>query len=196
MEPRGANVPAPDASREVNAESAERHSLGRLLFCGFFPAERQPLMSLALKRLACAATLLGIVAACDTSPPTGPMPQARVDNAATTIAGPLIAFASTRTADLFQTFVMKANGTKISQLTYQPFYNARPDWSRDGSRITFTACRAGDDSCEVYVMNADGSGQTNLTRNFALDHMSVWSPDGKKIAFVSDRDGNEEIYVM
>ncbi len=91
---------------------------------------------------------------------------------------------------------MKANGTKVTQLTYQPFYNARPDWSRDGSRITFTACRAGDESCEIYVMNADGSAQTNLTRNFASDFMSVWSPDGRRIAFASDRDGNSEIYVM
>lgn len=151
-------------------------------------------MSYGLKRLACAAAIMAVVAACDTPFSADPI-QARRDGG-TTIAGQVIAFASTRNADLFQTFVMKANGTKVTQLTFQPFYNARPDWSRDGSRITFTACRAGDESCEIYVMSADGSAQTNVTQNFASDFMSVWSPDGRRIAFASDRDGNSEIYVM
>ena len=158
-------------------------------------------MSFGLKRLAYPAAVIAIVAACDTPIPAGPTLQARLGDRGATIAGQLIAFASTRDADLFQTFVMKANGTKLTQLTHQPFYNARPDnarpdWSRDGSRITFTACRAGDESCEIYVMNADGSAQTNVTHNFASDFMSVWSPDGRTIAFASDRDGNSEIYVM
>jgi len=115
------------------------------------------------------------------------------------IAGQLIAFASTRGREadfIFQTYVMKANGTKVTQLTDQLSYNARPDWSHDGARITITSCRLGDDSCEIYVMNANGSAQTNVTHNFATDVESAWSPDDKKIAFSSDRDGNFEIYVM
>ena len=157
-------------------------------------------MAVGPKRLAYAAAVIAIVAACDAPIPVGPAPSDQLVSAAksggTTIAGQLIAFASTRDVDFFQTFIMKANGTKVAQLTYQPFYNARPDWSHDGSRITFTACRAGDDSCEIYVMNADGSAQTNVTTNLAGDFMSVWSPDDRRIAFASDRDGNSEIYVM
>ena len=152
-------------------------------------------MTFAPKRLACGAAVILIVAACDAPTPVGPVPQARLDGG-TTIAGQLIAFASPRDAGLFQTFVMQANGTKVTQLTNQPFYNARPDWSHDGTRITFTTCRPWDNSCEVYVMNANGSVQTNITNNYATDHMSVWSPDDRKIAFASDRDGNWEIYVM
>jgi len=124
------------------------------------------------------------------------MLQARLGGDGATIAGQVIAFASTRDAGLFQTFVMQANGTKITQLTNQPFYNARPAWSHDGTRITFTTCRPWDNSCEIYVMNSNGSAQTNLTNNFATDEMSVWSPDDRSIAFASDRDGNSEIYVM
>src|SRR6266480_3382180 len=153
-------------------------------------------MPYGLKRLACAAAVIAIVAACDAPIPAGPVPQDQVASAAqpggAIIAGQVIAFANNRNAGLFQTFVMKANGTRVTQLTYQPYYNARPDWSRDGSRITFTACRAGDESCEIYVMNADGSAQTNVTHNFAADFMSGWSPDGTRIAFASDRDGNSE----
>jgi len=61
-------------------------------------------------------------------------------------------------------------------------YNARPNWSHDGRRITFTACRATDLSCDIYVMNADGLAQTNLTHDFSTDQMSVWSPDDSRIA--------------
>src|SRR5882762_105614 len=160
-------------------------------------------MPFGLKRLGCAAAVLAIVAACDAPIPAGPVPQDQVVSGAqpggAIIAGQLIAFASTRGREadfIFQTYVMKANGTKVTQLTDQLFYNARPDWSHDGAKITITSCRLGDDGCEIYVMNANGSAQTNVTHNFATDVESVWSPDDKKIAFSSDRDGNSEIYVM
>src|SRR2546425_3743504 len=152
-------------------------------------------MAFGPKRFAAAAVVIAIVAACDAPTPAGPVLQPRL-TAGATIAGQLIAFASPRDAGLFQTFVMQANGTKVTQLTNQPSYNARPDWSHDGRRITFTACRPWDNSCEIYVMNANGSGQTNITNNYATDHMSVWSPDDRRIAFASDLDGNWEIYVM
>jgi Tol biopolymer transport system component len=93
-------------------------------------------------------------------------------------------------------FTMTKNGSKQTQLTNIPTYNARPNWSHDGRRITFTACRVTDFSCDIYVMNADGSGQTNLTHDFSADYMSVWSPDDRRIAFVSERDGSPQIYVM
>ncbi len=96
----------------------------------------------------------------------------------------------------FNVYAMTKHGSKQTQLTDFPFYNARPDWSHDGKRITFTACRATDASCEIYVMNADGSGQTKLTDNSSDDVISAWSPDDSKIAFTSNRDGNFEIYVM
>ena len=112
------------------------------------------------------------------------------------LAGQLIAFASDRDGTGFQVFLMQANGPKQTQLTHVPGYNARPNWSHDGRRITFTTCRPTDFSCDIYVMNADGSAQTNLTHDFSTDQMSVWSPDDRRIAFVSDRDGTPQIYVM
>ena len=82
------------------------------------------------------------------------------------LAGQLLAFGSDR-AGFFNVFVIQGNGSKQTQLTDVPGYNARPNWSHDGRKITFTACRVTDFSCEIYVMNADGSGQTNLTNNFS-----------------------------
>src|SRR2546425_7471611 len=111
------------------------------------------------------------------------------------LAGQVLAFASDRQG-FSNVFLMQENGSKQTQLTDVPGYNARPNWSHDGRRITFTACRVTDFSCDIYVMNADGSGQTNLTHNFSTEQMSVWFPDDGRIAFVSDRDGSPQIYVM
>src|SRR2546423_1275513 len=83
------------------------------------------------------------------------------------LAGQLIAFASDRDGTGFQVFLMQANGPKQTQLTHVPGYNARPNWSHDGRRITFTPCRPTDFSGDIYVMNADGSAQTNLTHDFS-----------------------------
>src|SRR5205823_60452 len=53
----------------------------------------------------------------------------------------------------FNVYVMTKGGSNQAQLTDVPGYNARPNWSHDGRRITFTACRVTDFSCEIYVMN-------------------------------------------
>src|SRR5881394_4579019 len=102
-------------------------------------------MAVGPKRLAYAAAVIAIVAACDAPIPVGPAPSDQLVSAAksggTTIAGQLIAFASTRDVDFFQTFIMKANGTKVAQLTYQPFYNARSEERRVGKECTIQ-CRS------------------------------------------------------
>src|SRR5437879_9265789 len=116
---------------------------------------------------------LGLVltSAC-ADPPTSPKaldasltPAPALDDGV--LAGQLLAFASDRDQGSFEVFVMQENGLRPRQLTTVPGYNARPNWSHDGRRITFTACRPTDQSCEIYVMNADGSGQTKLTDNFS-----------------------------
>src|SRR5436190_20908836 len=97
--PRGKQIAKP-------AERATR--LAGFFFQGSF-------MTFALKRLACGAAVILIVAACDAPTPAGPVPQPRLV-AGTTIAGQVIAFASPRDAGLFQTFVMQANGAKVTEL--------------------------------------------------------------------------------
>jgi len=80
-------------------------------------------MTVGSRPLALVAAVIVIVAARDAPTPSGPVPQPRLA-AGATIAGQVIAFASPRDAGFFQTFVMQANGTKVTQLTNQPFYNA------------------------------------------------------------------------
>ncbi len=78
------------------------------------------------------------------------------------------------------------------------YTNSSPDWSPDGTQITFTSNRSDGLADVIYVMNADGSEVYSVGQEGAdFDLMPVWSPDGRYIAFQSNRNGwAEEIFVM
>jgi hypothetical protein len=94
----------------------------------------------------------------------------------------------------WEIFVMNADGSGVTQLTYNQAHEHMPAWSPDGSSIAFEGDRGG--NAEILVMNADGSRQIQLTDNPADDNHPAWSPDGSKIAFSSTRSGDREIFVM
>jgi Tol biopolymer transport system component len=121
---------------------------------------------------------------------------------AVTVAYPSMVFTSRRApGTILALFTMKADGSHVAQLTFNPERDFRAEYSRDGSRIAFTSDRDGPGSIlnfEVYTMLADGSNQTRLTFDPDFDDNPTWSPDGSKIAFASNRGGEEQgsIYVM
>ena len=109
--------------------------------------------------------------------------------------GQMIAFARLNPGLGESIYVVKADGSRLRNLTPKPVGTyADPAWSPDGRKIAFVSDRDG--NSEVYVMNANGKGQRNLTRNPAFDADPAWSPDGRKIAFASKRDGKYGVYVM
>lgn len=65
-----------------------------------------------------------------------------------------------------------------------------PAWSPDGSRIAWTANRAG--RLAIWVMSSDGSHKRLLTQG-ASDALPAWSPDGRRIAFVDVATGALEV---
>ncbi|MCJ7628798.1 MAG: hypothetical protein MUO50_10480 [Longimicrobiales bacterium] len=91
-------------------------------------------------------------------------------------------------------WVMNANGSNQTRLTFSGSNDYFPAWSPDGSKIAFVSDRNG--NFEIYVMNADGSNQTRLTFTSASELQPSWSPDGTKIVFSTDRDGRQETYIM
>lgn len=118
-----------------------------------------------------------------------------------TVVYPTLAFASQRTAgNLIALFTMKADGSAVTQLTFNPDRDFDPEWSRDGSRIAFTSDRDGPTpplNFEIYAMDANGGNQTRLTTDPEFDNSATWSLDGTRIAFASTRgDDVSRIYVM
>ena len=113
-----------------------------------------------------------------------------------------IAFSSEREGnnDVGEIYVMNADGTGVSRLTYRPGDDGPEDsfspvWSPDGQRIAFSSYRNW--LSDIYVMNADGTGVSRLTDGSGYSFDPTWSPDGQRIAFSHSRDGDfYEIYVM
>jgi len=91
-------------------------------------------------------------------------------------------------------YVMNADGSAVSPLTFDHLGNNAPKWSRDGKRIVFQSNRDGND--EIYVMDADGGYQTRLTFRDSSDANPVWSPDGQKIVFHSGTQNDFQLYIM
>jgi Tol biopolymer transport system component len=120
--------------------------------------------------------------------------------AAVLVIAPLTSYAQERIT--FQTgrdgnseiYVMDADGSNQTRLTYSEHDDADPAFSPDGTKIVYFSTRDG--NFEIYVMNADGTNQTRLTINDSVDNDPSFSPDGTKIVFTSFRDGNGEIYSM
>jgi Tol biopolymer transport system component/DNA-binding winged helix-turn-helix (wHTH) protein len=70
-----------------------------------------------------------------------------------------------------------------------------PDYSADGTKITFTSTRSGTE--EIWVANADGSEPTQMT-SFGGPNTSNsrWARDGRTILFNSRRSGSSDLYVL
>jgi TolB protein len=94
--------------------------------------------------------------------------------------GDQIVFTSDRSG-VGQVYVMNANGTNVTQLTFDGAWKDQvPDWSPDGSKIAYAAGDPGD----ILVMNADGSNQHTIVGGPTDDFGSAWAPDGGQIAFI------------
>ncbi len=108
---------------------------------------------------------------------------------ATSGPGPII------DTNTFEIYVMNADGSNKTRLTYNNVKDSHPAVSPDGTKIAFLSHRD-DPRGDIYVMDIDGSNVVRLTTTSDTDSNPTWSPDGTKIAFVSRRSGYEEIWVM
>ena len=85
---------------------------------------------------------------------------------------------------------MDADGSNQQQLTFNQNNSRFPDWSPDGSRITFSSGE------EIFVMNVDGSNKQQLTDNWRPDLYPDWSPSGRYLVFCYNQGIASEIYIM
>ena len=103
-------------------------------------------------------------------------------------------------------FMVDADGGAPRQLTFGPYSDGPPEWTRDGGTIIFSALRtpdwelAGRES-EIYRLDIASGQLTALTDRKGPDAGPEVSPDGRSIAFIGFDDTpkayeQSHIYVM
>lgn len=70
-------------------------------------------------------------------------------------------------------YVINADGTGLSRLTFNTEEERGTSWSPGGTRIVFS-CRRGGSDFEICVMNADGTAQTQLTSPPGVNLLANW----------------------
>jgi dipeptidyl aminopeptidase/acylaminoacyl peptidase len=79
-------------------------------------------------------------------------------------------------------FVSDIDGTDEQQITDDDAKDWDPEWSPDGSRITYYSDRSG--TYEVWTIDPDGTGPMQLTDLPEVNPLApIWSPDGLRIMF-------------
>jgi dipeptidyl aminopeptidase/acylaminoacyl peptidase len=106
-----------------------------------------------------------------------------------------IVFAGKRSGN-FEIYSVRADGTRLGQLTRNRVSDTAPVFSPDGRRIVFT--RSYNNNCcfhSLWLMNADGSRQRQLV---SYGDQAAWAPDSRRIAFTTSRAsrGNSQPLVI
>lgn len=94
-----------------------------------------------------------------------------------------IAFESTRDGQN-EIYVMNADGSNQTRLTWDVDYDGMPSWSPDGEWLAFISRRTG--GYRIYILRADGSGTYGPLNEQAYSARPQWSPDGRWIFFDAD----------
>lgn len=106
--------------------------------------------------------------------------------------------------DVSQLFVVPAEGGKPTQLTKLPVDASGIEWSRDSSRIYFTANERQHDeynsepSGDIFVIARDGGSPRKLTSDPGAERSPAVSPDGRTLAFEQSltRGGESDLMIV
>ncbi len=99
----------------------------------------------------------------------------------------IIAYSITPPNDNNEIFLINADGTGNSQLTYHEGRDLGPAWSHDASKIAFYVHSPDETKWSIFVMETNGDSIQQLTNEADIfDNSPTWSPDGTKIAFARE----------
>ncbi|HMI98340.1 MAG TPA: hypothetical protein VK488_00730 [Gaiellaceae bacterium] len=105
-------------------------------------------------------------------------------------AGPegTIVFASERSGN-FEIYSVRADGSRLGQLTRNRLQDTAPLFSRDGRWIVFSRGEDEYSSQRLWLMSADGSRQRKLAPEADTP---VWAPDSRRLAYTRSGRGDTE----
>ena len=90
----------------------------------------------------------------------------------------------------YDVFTYDLNGDPITQLTFEPGYDAEATVSPIGDRMVFTSTRSGD--LELYTCALDGSNVMQVTNELGYDGGAFFSPDGSQLIWRASRPKTDE----
>jgi Tol biopolymer transport system component len=110
------------------------------------------------------------------------------------VFGGRIVFVSYRDGDE-EIYIMNADGSNQTRLTYSQYGDTEPVLSPDGRHIVFVSQRAG--GHRLFIMNSDGSDQRPLTDGKSSDEYDpYYSPEGQWIVFSTSRGGRFDLWLI
>jgi Tol biopolymer transport system component len=91
-------------------------------------------------------------------------------------------------------WIVSLDGSEKRRLLEEDAVGAQ--WSPDGRRIAYWACRASDWQRDVFTITADGSEEQGVpvTDDAAVDWSPVWTPHGRALYFGSNRGGTMNLW--
>lgn len=95
-------------------------------------------------------------------------------------------------------YIMNADGSNQSRLTYQNGYDGGPFFSPDGQSIVWRRFDESGVIADIYTMKPDGSNQRQLTNFSSMSWAPYFHPSGEYIIFASNKFGfaNFELFIV
>ena len=89
-------------------------------------------------------------------------------------------------------FMVNADGSGTTQLTYGKEGQSNPSWSPDGQWIAFTARRGEEEATQIHLLPSGGGEARPLTNHETSVSSLSWSPDGTSLYFTASDPKTEE----
>jgi Tol biopolymer transport system component len=90
--------------------------------------------------------------------------------------------------------MVSPDGKDLRRITNDPYGNAGPDFSPDGSQIAYVSTRDG--NSDVFIVDTLGSEPRRITDSPSRECCPDWAPDGTRLLYVSDREERPGLYVV